>query len=783
MTAHQPPMARQPGRGLSTLLDALADADDQVVAIERALTWLVDAVDAGGCALVEGDALVGHISRSGGPSAAAMLDAGTGRLVAPPPHGLDPAATLVVALRSRAASVVVARPGRPFTREDTALASEAAASLDLALRAVDAVLSEQDHRRRSDEQAAEKEVLVSTLEQRKLLLECLFEIQRAISHREPIQAVFDAVTTGTARLLGDEVAGLRLLDDDPAFLSLVSCVGIDATLLDVIRRTPVGEGVGGRAVSEGQLVIADLYEATSTPLHQFVQTGLHTAMAAPVHRDGKVVGSLLVASYRPDRVYSEGEQEVLSAFAEHASLALNDASAAEAIRQAYALALRQATLDPLTELANRSSILDRIRQAVAEGVATGAHPAVLFIDLDGFKKINDSLGHAIGDEVLVRIAERLRLAMRPDDVVARLGGDEFVVLCEGLADAGTRQVAERLLRAVATPLPVYGRSVVITASIGIARAEGTVQAEDLLRNADVAMYKAKAAGPGRVEVFDELVRITMLERLEVEQSLRRALEHGQLCVHYQPVVDVGTGETVGAEALVRWDHPELGIVMPGSFIHIAEEAGLIVEIGAWVLAQACADRARWERVGLCGPEHRLSVNLSARQFADPGLVAVIEGALARAGLASSALCLELTETVLMDDADATVAMLSALHELGVHLSVDDFGTGYSSLSYLKRFVVDELKIDQGFVAGLGVAKGDEVVVRAVVGLAAALGLEVVAEGVETVGQLAVLRSLGCERAQGYLFGRPGPGWQVGSSALDTEPPLGQAAELSRTSVR
>ncbi|MEX2658447.1 MAG: EAL domain-containing protein, partial [Acidimicrobiales bacterium] len=625
--------------------------------------------------------------------------------------------------------------------------------------------AELDQRARWDEQAGEKETLLASLQERQVLLECLFEIQRAISRREPIQTLLDAVTAGTAKLLGAEVVALRLVDPDAeadaGYLRLVSSVGVDPLLREAISRTPVGEGVGGQAMSEGQPVIADLHGASS-PLHPLFQAGLHTAMAVPVHRDGRVVGSLLVASYDDDRSYVPGDQEVLLAFAEHASLALNDASAAEAIRQAYAVALRQATRDPLTDLANRSLVLDRIREAVARGEATGAAPAVLFVDLDGFKKINDSLGHAVGDEVLIRISDRLLGAVRPDDVVARLGGDEFVVLCEGLDERASCEIAESVLRTIAEPLPVYGRSVVLTASIGIARAVGPHQAEDLLRDADVAMYKAKAAGPGRMEVFDQDVRVQMLERLEIEQSLRRALEREELRVHFQPVVEVASGATIGAEALVRWEHPQHGFVMPSSFVHVAEEAGLIVSIGAWVLEEACRERARWEATGLCGPGHRVSVNLSARQFADPGLFAAVEAALRTSGLAGGALCLELTESVLMDDADATLATLGDLRRLGVQLAVDDFGTGYSSLSYLKRFVVDELKIDQGFVRGLGVDRGDEVMVRAIVGLAAALGLEVVAEGVETPEQLAVLRSLGCHRAQGYLFGRPGPGWQAGA---------------------
>ena len=743
---------------LASFLTAMALHDDAERAVECALAAVAQAVGAAFVAMVTGEEVTAvHGAEGAAVPAESVVAAAAGGLPSLLP-GLGSCELLVVPVVGvEGTALVAARRGGAFEAEELVLVRGMAGILGLTLRMLRSVEADRRLRARGEAQAAENEHLVVILQERQQLLERLFEIQRSISHRAPIESVFDAITKGAGLLLGDGVVALRLIDtDDPGYLRLVACVGVKPEIVEAIRRTPVGQGVGGRAVAQGELVIADLYEATSRRFHHFIQDGLHTAMAAPVHADGKVVGSLLVASYRADRRYSDAEQHVLLSFAEHVSLALNDANAIGAIRQSYAVVLHQATHDPLTELANRALVLDRIRAALAEAEATGEDLSVLFVDLDGFKRINDSLGHSVGDEVLIRIAERLQGAVRADDVVARIGGDEFVVLCEGLSDAGTNAIAARMSRAVSEPLPVYGHSVVLTASIGIARARTAVQAEDLLRDADVAMYRAKGLGPGRIESFDESIRVDMLDRLVLEQSLHRALGRDELRLHYQPVVELSTGRCVGAEALIRWEHPQRGLVMPDAFIQVAEDAGLIVPFGAWVLDEACRQRAAWGRDRRCDDSFRLSVNLSARQFADADLVGTIEGALERAGLTGSALCLEITESVLMDDARLTVGTLADLRALGLRLSVDDFGTGYSSLSYLKRFALDEVKIDQSFVEGLGRDPDDEVLVRAIVSLADALHLEAVAEGVETEQQLETLRSLGCDRVQGFLLGHPAP---------------------------
>jgi diguanylate cyclase (GGDEF)-like protein len=392
---------------------------------------------------------------------------------------------------------------------------------------------------------------------------------------------------------------------------------------------------------------------------------------------------------------------------------------------------------------------------------------VLFVDLDRFKVVNDTLGHSIGDEVLIRVGERLRAAMRPEDTVGRLSGDEFVVVCDEMDAIGLLQVAERVAAAIEVPLPLYGRETVITASIGIASVADGGRAEDVLRDADVAMYRAKERGRARIEVFDEAVRARILERLETEHLLRRALDRNELCLHYQPIVRVNSGALTSFEALVRWNHPERGQVPPDEFIPLAEDSGLIIPIGRWVLREACAQLSAWRAASPTMSAVQVSVNLSAKQFNSPDIVATVAEALALASLPAAALILEITESVLMEEAESTAQTLRALKELGVGLSIDDFGTGYSSLSYLKRFPVDVLKIDRSFVAGLGTDADDDVIVSAVVSLAHALGLSVVAEGVETRCQLHELRRLGCDSAQGYLLGRPGPSGSVWPNFVPT----------------
>jgi diguanylate cyclase (GGDEF)-like protein/PAS domain S-box-containing protein len=426
-----------------------------------------------------------------------------------------------------------------------------------------------------------------------------------------------------------------------------------------------------------------------------------------------------------------------------------------ALRQSEEDLAHQALHDPLTGLANRALLNDFLERALVRRASADTGVAVLFIDLDRFKLVNDSLGHRAGDALLVGMGHRLEALLRPSDLVARLGGDEFVVVLDSFDDRRDPvRVAGRIRTELTVPIEIEGTEVVTTGSIGIAVASSGDDADDLLRDADAAMYLAKTNGRNRFEIFDAELRTQATEKLRMESALRRALEHGGLEVHYQPEIDLRSGDLVGAEALVRWDHPTDGRLDAWVFIELAEETGLIVELGAWVLREACRQAGVWRRDH---PDRDLTirVNLSGKQFAQADLVDQVVAALREGDVPASALCLEITETALMADPVMGLRVLNDLRSLGVELAIDDFGTGYSSLSYLKRFPVDVLKIDRSFVDGLGADPDDTAIVTAIISLARSLGLRVVAEGVETTCQLAELRRLACDHAQGFLFARPG----------------------------
>jgi len=414
----------------------------------------------------------------------------------------------------------------------------------------------------------------------------------------------------------------------------------------------------------------------------------------------------------------------------------------------------QALHDPLTNLANRGLLRDRIEQALAEG--GGRHVTVMLLDLDGFKAINDSLGHTAGDTVLAAVADRLRRQSRPGDTVARLGGDEFALVLDASLDAdGVRAVADRILAAIAAPIATRGGDVLVTASLGIAVSAGE-NADELLRNADIAMYVAKEQGRGTHRTFDQAHHDALVERTALEADLHRALAAHQLEVHYQPTVALGDGTIIGAEALVRWRHPERGLVPPAQFVGLAESTGMIVTLGRQVLDEAC----RWAASQPDDLGVRVAVNLSARQLQEGALVDDVVSCLRRSGLAPERLTLEITETALMRDPTTAGQRLHALKNLGITLALDDFGTGYSSLSYLHRFPVDVVKIDKSFVDDIHTNERSRRLVRTVIDLARSLGISSHAEGVETQAQASFLRDAGCDLAQGYLFGRPVPGPQL-----------------------
>jgi diguanylate cyclase (GGDEF)-like protein len=433
----------------------------------------------------------------------------------------------------------------------------------------------------------------------------------------------------------------------------------------------------------------------------------------------------------------------------------------------------QAFHDSLTGLANRSLFKDRVEHALARLRRSRRPLAVFFLDLDRFKAINDSFGHAVGDGLLIAVSQRLANCLRDEDTVARLGGDEFAVLVENLAgEAEVRIVADRVQDAFRDPIVIDGRELVMAASIGIALSEaGTETADDLLRNADLAMYRAKAAGGGSRQYIPEM-HAGMIERLEMESGLRQALSREQLYLVYQPIVDLSTGRLSGAEALLRWQHPTRGLIPPDEFIPVAEASGMIVQIGEWVLRQACRDARRWDEIP-GGGQLSVSVNLSGRQLQTNELTSLVPQALLEAGLAPGRLTLERTESVMIDRNDDTLALLHELRRLGVRLAIDDFGTGYSSLSYLHRFPIDIVKIDRSFVERLTGESDETSLVGSIIRIGQGLRVATVAEGIEDSTQLRALTRLGCDRGQGYHFAKP-------MSAADFENYIAERGKVWRT---
>jgi diguanylate cyclase (GGDEF)-like protein len=612
-----------------------------------------------------------------------------------------------------------------------------------------ALQNERALRAESEHQASENARLLDALRERQVLLERLAQLQRGIVDRLPVHEVLEAVVEGACELLDCPVGILWIADpDDPDHSAAVATMGADDELLARRRRQPADAGLSGRAMRERTLVVADAVSRgdAARELVDFPRGGVTAAMAAPVFEHSRIVGSLGVASTRPGHVYEARDQQALLSLAEHASIALNHARAIEET-------VLQALHDTLTGLPNRSLFLDRMRHALARAERGEAPVAVLFCDLDGFKTVNDSLGHRTGDRFLVLVAERLADCLRPADTIARLGGDEFAVLLEELREPGdAARAAQRLLDALNAPFEVRGREVYISASIGIAA--GRSDAETLLRDADLAMYRAKARGKGRYAVYEPSMHTAIVERLELEVDLKRALEREELAVAYQPIFSLIDGRVTGVEALVRWHHPTRGVVMPESFVPLAEESGLIGELGRWVLRKACHQGALWRAKYPGHPGLGIGVNISGAQLREPGLVQEVADALDASHLDATGLTLEITETALMESFDNAIEQIDALNDLGVALAIDDFGTGYSSLRYLRRLPLDVMKIEKSFIGGIGGPGEEAELLRAIIDLARIFGLRVVAEGVERPEQRERLLELGCELGQGHLLSEP-----------------------------
>ena len=617
----------------------------------------------------EQDALQGCVERAAaaiGTEIAALIREGTVAASVGFPPGEEPIADLVEAsgdlrferslgdlglctgmcsLVGEEGTLLVARTrGEDFSKEELDLLRGMGRILALALRSIR---------------------LIGELRERQTLLERLTLLQRSIASRADIEDVLDAIVTGASELLGDELVDLSLIDpDDPSVLEVVASVGYPPELLDRFRRTPVEIGVAGHAVTEKRPIVVEDYGADPRRMPDVVVDGLRAVISAPVYQRGELVGALSLGTRRPGRRYSEIERDAVLAFAEHAGLALNDAKAAEETAH-------QAFHDPLTGLANRALFVDRLAQARTRAETAGDSVGVLFADLDGFKTVNDSLGHAAGDQLLIIVGQRLAAVVGATDTVARFGGDEFAILVEDVRQPiEIARIARLALDAIERVIEVEGREVFITGSIGIA--VGLEKPEDLLRNADLAMYEAKGQGKGRYEIFQRHMHEALAQRLELELDLKRAADREEFVLHFQPVVEMETASVVGVEALIRWMHPSEGLIMPDNFIPIAEESGQIHALGRWVLWEACRRVVEWEDAyGELG----LSVNISGAQLRQASLVREVAEILEATGLEPRRLTLEVTESVLMEVSSSNTERLDALKKLGVQLAVDDFGTG------------------------------------------------------------------------------------------------------------
>jgi diguanylate cyclase (GGDEF)-like protein len=748
---------------LAEFLAVVSACADEALAARAGVERAAETVEAEGAALVRGGMVVSSIGwpRFDVPERALVAAACGGPGATVPVPGSGDCLSASVPLEGEDAALIVVRAGAPLSHDELTLLRGMGRGLALTIRLLRTIDAERALRARSDLQAAENVRLLDTLRKRQRVLEAMARIQRAISRREPLEGVLDTIVGAAGELLGEDSPALLLVDpDDPGWLTVAAAHGYDDSTVELHRRRRVGDGVAGRAVAEDRLIVTEDYSDSADAMIGFVGHGMEAAMAAPVHEDGKAIGALILSSFRAGRVFSRSEQDMLLSFAEHASLALTDARRVDTM-------LHQALHDALTGLPNRALFTDRIQHALTQGRRRGTTCGVIFLDLDRFKTVNDSLGHAAGDELLVSVARRIDESLRSADTAARLGGDEFAVLLEdltGLEEATL--VAERISDALHAPVIVQGREVFVGASLGIA--VGTVSAQELLRQADVAMYRAKAEGKGRCVVFEESMQADVVERLELEGELLHAIERDEIAVHYQPVIALDGQTLAGFEALARWTHPTRGLVPPPHFIPLAEENGSIVTLGRQILRTACRQAARWLEEFPSDEPRIMSVNLSGRQLEDPNIVSDVAAALADSGLPAAALVLEITETVLMHDTEATIARLTALKALGVRLAVDDFGTGYSSLRYLRRFPIDILKMAKPFVDGLDADDEGRALARAIVELATSLKLACIAEGIEQPGQADALHELGCGLGQGFHFARPMAPEDM--AALIAEPP-------------
>ena len=590
---------------------------------------------------------------------------------------------------------------------------------------------------------------------------------RMLERLEPGELLREIVERA-AGLVGVKHGFLYLLEGPEAAdgaLDLVARVGTGEFAELIGYRIPRGSGVSWEVVRTGRPVVVDDYAGYASRLPLSNAENFGAVCAVPLTSGDEVLGVIGLASGDTSRPFSVREVEALARFGQLASVALDNARLFERAQTEVRRRAHAALHDHLTGLPNRTMLLNRLAEQIETAAREHAgrrgaarRVALILLDLDRFKVVNESLGHAAGDMLLAQVAQRLVGAARATDTVARLGSDEFGILLGPVRSMReAERVAARIEATIGVPFDLDGVELSVGASLGIAAGNGTAhQPLDLLKQAEIALHRAKADPIRKTVLFDPEMHAQTLDRATMEHDLRRALERSELRLHYQPLVELATGTVIGVEALLRWEHPTRGLVPPLSFIPLAEETGLILPIGRWVLDTACHTVREWQRRFPAASRLAVSVNLSARQFAESGLIGDVATILDHTGLHPSSLELEITESVVMDQSEASVERLRGLRALGVKLVLDDFGTGYSSLSYLRRLPLDTIKVDRSFVMGLGSDPADLPIIQAVVSLAHGLGIDVVAEGIETSAQLASLRGLDCDRGQGYWFSRPLP---------------------------
>ena len=632
------------------------------------------------------------------------------------------------------------------------------------------------------DRADEKAKMEEQKESLTRMLAALSATNEAIVRASSRSELFDLVCQATAEGGKFTATSIGLRRPDSDYLEIVAAAGPTAASsrearVSVNEAHPEGRGSSGMAIRSGKPCIINDYLADpcSQAFHARARMdGTRAGAAFPLFVRGQVVGVMIFVALEKD-TFTPEFAELLKRLTDNVSFALENFDRADEKTKADERIEYLASHDSLTNLPNREMFNGLLRRTIDAAERYQRQFAVLFIDLDRFKIINNSLGHDAGDMLLVEIGGRLRRALRSSDVVARLGGDEFVVILEETAERPeVERIAGELLSVLSQPVQLSGHECHTTASIGIAMypSDGS-DMQTLTKNADMAMYLAKEDGKNGFRFFTREIKAQSIERLTLESALRRALEREQFSLHYQPKVDMTSGQITGVEALLRWNHPELGLVSPGQFIPLAEETGLIVPIGRWVLKEACAQNMAWQRRGLLPVT--MAVNLSPRQFADAHLLHDVDEALLASGMSPVLLQLEVTESMVMRNVSRAIKVLDAVQSRGIRLAIDDFGTGYSSMSLMKQFPIDTIKIDRSFVRDLPNDSEDQAIAQAIISMGKALGMTVIAEGVETIEQQTFLRNHACDEMQGFLFSKPLPPRQMAellaTAPLLASPPL------------